>query len=147
MNKPPCVVTLTSPCRDVVNTTWEEGVDTEWSICVAGLPHTLAYRFHAPSNYLFFFFGFEKIYFLKSVLCGSRWTSKTSAIPSSYKRCTPWLELETCCANLKLFAITPYPLRPTNYPLHVHFNPYLAKIGCTFVSILNLVFKILIVLN
>jgi hypothetical protein len=147
MNTPPCVVTLTSPCRDVVNTTWEEGVDTEWSICVAGLPHTLAYRFHAPTNYFFFFLDLRKSYLSKNAFYGFRWTSKTPTVPNSYKRCTSWLELETCCADLKLFAITSHPLRPINYPLHVHFNPYLAKIGCAFVSILNLVFKILIVLN
>jgi hypothetical protein len=34
------------------------------------------------------------------------WASKTLAVPDSYKRCTPWLELETCYADLKLFIIT-----------------------------------------
>ena len=31
---------------------------------------------------------------LESLLCGSRWMGKTSAVPDSYKRCTPWLEFE-----------------------------------------------------
>jgi len=106
--------------------------------------HTSVYV-QAPTN--FFFFDLRKPYFLKNIFCESMWANKTLAVPSSYKRCTSWLELETCCADLKLFAITPHPLRPINYPLHVHFNPYLAKIGCAFVSILNLIFKILIVLN
>jgi len=42
----------------------------------------------------------------KSILCGFRWESKIPAVLSSYKRCTPLLELETCCANLKSFTIT-----------------------------------------
>jgi len=46
----------------------------------------------------------------KSALCEPRWASKTPAVSGSYKRCTPWLELETCCADLKPFAITPRPL-------------------------------------
>jgi hypothetical protein len=31
---------------------------------------------------------------LESLLRGSRWMGKTSAVPDSYKRCTPWLEFE-----------------------------------------------------
>jgi hypothetical protein len=58
----------------------------------------------------FFFFWIRgKPHPQESALCGLRWASKTPAVPSSYKRCTPWLELETCCANFKPFAIT---LRP-----------------------------------
>jgi len=57
----------------------------------------------------FFIFGFEKFYLLKNILCRSRWASKTPAVPDFYKRCTPWLKLETCCADLKSFTIT---LRP-----------------------------------
>jgi len=53
----------------------------------------------------FFFLNSRKPYPLESVLCGSRWASKTPAVPDSYKKCTPWLELETCYADLKLFAI------------------------------------------
>ena len=48
---------------------------------------------------------------LESALCGSRWAGKTPAVSDSFKRCTPWLELETYCANLKSFAITLCPLR------------------------------------
>ena len=62
--------------------------------------------FSTPQN----FFLSKKPHPLKSVLCGSRWASKTPAVPDSYKRCTPWLELETYCADLKLFAITLRPL-------------------------------------
>jgi hypothetical protein len=42
----------------------------------------------------------------ESVLCGCRWGNKTPVVPDSYKRCTPWLELETCCADFKPFTIT-----------------------------------------
>jgi hypothetical protein len=59
----------------------------------------------------FFFFYSRKLYFLKNIFCGFRWASKTPAVPDSYKRCTPWLELESCSANLKSFAITLRPLR------------------------------------
>jgi len=68
-----------------------------------------------PSRYAhwgqFFFFWIRgNLTPLESALCGRRWGSKTPAVPGSYKRCTPWLELETCCANLKPFAITLHPL-------------------------------------
>ena len=53
----------------------------------------------------FFFLDSRKPYPPKSALCGLRWVSKTPAVPGSYKRCTPWLELETCCANLKPFTL------------------------------------------
>jgi hypothetical protein len=61
------------------------------------------------------FFYSRKPHLSKSALCGSRWASKTSTIPYSYKRCTPWLELKTCCADLKLFVITLRPLRTLFY--------------------------------
>jgi hypothetical protein len=53
----------------------------------------------------FFFFDLRKPHFLESVLCRFRWASKTLTVPGSYKRCTSWLELETCCADLKPFGI------------------------------------------
>jgi hypothetical protein len=58
----------------------------------------------------FFFLDSRKPHSQESVFCGSRWASKTSAVSGSYKRCTPWLELETCCADLKFFTITLCPL-------------------------------------
>jgi hypothetical protein len=58
----------------------------------------------------FFFLDSKKPYLPESALCGSRWENKTPAVSSSYKRCTSWLEFETCCANLKPFTIT---LRPS----------------------------------
>jgi hypothetical protein len=68
---------------------------------------------HPTRQYFFFWFFLDlrKLYSLESVLCGFRWASKTPVVPCSYKRCTPWLKLETCCVNLKLFTITPQPLR------------------------------------
>jgi hypothetical protein len=60
---------------------------------------------------IIFFLDSRKPHPPKSTLCGPRWASKTPAVPSSYKRCTPWLELETCCVDLKSFAITLRPLR------------------------------------
>jgi hypothetical protein len=56
------------------------------------------------------FLLFKKTPSLKSVLCGTRWTSKIQVVPGSYKRYMPWLELETCYADLKLFIITLRPL-------------------------------------
>ena len=35
-----------------------------------------------------------------------RWVSKTLFVPDSYKKCTSWLKLKTCCVDLKPFAIT-----------------------------------------
>jgi len=53
-----------------------------------------------------FFFWFNKPHFSESVFCGLRWGSKTPAISDSYKKCIPWLELETCCTVLKPFTTT-----------------------------------------
>jgi hypothetical protein len=53
-----------------------------------------------------FFFYSRKSHSPKNALCRPRWASKTSAIPGFYKRCTSWLELETCYADLKSFAIS-----------------------------------------
>jgi hypothetical protein len=55
---------------------------------------------------LILFFYSRKPHFLKSIFCGLRWASKTSIVSDSYKRYRPWIELETCCADLKSFAIT-----------------------------------------
>jgi len=63
--------------------------------------------------YLFFFLDSRKPHPPESALCRPRWASKTLAVPDSYKRCTSWLELETCYADLKPFAITLRPLNPT----------------------------------
>jgi hypothetical protein len=60
---------------------------------------------HWIYNSKFIFLDSSKLHPLESALCGPRWASKTSAIPGSYKRCTSWLELETCCVDLKPFAI------------------------------------------
>jgi hypothetical protein len=56
-------------------------------------------------------FYLRKPYFLKSVFYRFRWTSKISIVPDFYKRCISWLELETCCADLKPFNITLRPLK------------------------------------
>ena len=66
---------------------------------------------HSSGCMVTFFFWIRGTPSSESALCGSRWATKTPAVPGSYKRCTPWLELETCCADLKPFAITPRPLR------------------------------------
>jgi hypothetical protein len=60
----------------------------------------------SKKEFFFFFFDSRKPHPPESALCGLRWGSKTSAVPGSYKRCTPWLELETCCADPKFFVIT-----------------------------------------
>jgi len=62
--------------------------------------------------FLLYLFSFDlrKPHPSESALCGPRWGSKTPAVPGSYKRCMPWLELETCCIDLKPFAITLRPL-------------------------------------
>jgi hypothetical protein len=59
----------------------------------------------------YFFLDSRKPYPPESVFYRHRWASKTPNVPGSYKRCTPWLELETCCADLKRFAITLRPLK------------------------------------
>jgi len=71
--------------------------------------HDFVWKFDTPRcrlQALFFFWIRENLISLESVLCGSRWGSKTLDIPGSYKRCMPWLELETYCADLKPFIIT-----------------------------------------
>jgi hypothetical protein len=56
---------------------------------------------------LFFFFLVRGNFILpENVFCGSRWGSKILAVPSSYKKCTSWLELETYYTDLKFFTIT-----------------------------------------
>jgi hypothetical protein len=62
------------------------------------------------ASFILFFWIRGNLTFLKSVLYRLRWGSKTPVVPGSYKRCTPWLELDTCCADLKPFAITLHPL-------------------------------------
>ena len=57
------------------------------------------------SSTCIFFFKFEKTLFLREYILRFRWASKILVALDSYKRCTPWLELETCCADLKLFII------------------------------------------
>jgi hypothetical protein len=65
----------------------------------------------AMLEFFFFFFWIRgNLTSPESALCGLRWGSKTPAVPGSYKRCTPWLELKTCCADPKPFAITLRPL-------------------------------------
>ena len=87
-----------------------------------------------PSSLLvqFFFFFFFFSFFLdlrkhhppESALYGPRWASKTPTVPGSYKRYTPWLELETYCADLNPFAITPRPLRTSIFLV----NPLLTSV-------------------
>jgi hypothetical protein len=60
---------------------------------------------------LYFVLDSRKFHFPESVFCGHRWESKILVVTGSYKRCTSWLKLEICCANLKLFTITLRPLR------------------------------------
>jgi hypothetical protein len=69
-----------------------------------------------PFHMFFFFLDSRKPHSSESVLCGPRWASKNPAVPDSYKRCTSWLELETCCADLKPFTIT---LRLLRTPFHM----------------------------
>jgi hypothetical protein len=65
---------------------------------------------HMFIELIFFFLDSRKPHPPESALYGPRWASKTPAVPGSYKRCTPWLELETWCADLKPFVITLRPL-------------------------------------
>lgn len=60
--------------------------------------------------FLFFFFRFEKILYLKSIFYRYKWVSKTPIVTGFYKNYMTWLELKNCCADLKLFIITSYPL-------------------------------------
>jgi len=83
---------------------------------------------HEAENMLWnIFLDSRKPHFSESTLCGSRWTSKTPAVPDSYKRCTPWLELETCCAHLKPFVITLRPLGTMLWNMLPLYNAYKAK--------------------
>ena len=59
---------------------------------------------HNP-QFEFFFLDSRKPHLPENTLCGPRWASKTPAVSGSYKKCTPWLELKTCYADLKFFAI------------------------------------------
>ena len=74
-----------------------------------------------------FFLDSRKPHFLESALCWSRWASKTPAVPGSYKRCTPWLELETCYAHLKPFVITLRPLGTMLWNMLPLYDAYKAK--------------------
>ena len=83
----------------------------------------------------FFFFNLRKLHLLKSVFYGLRWASKIPAVSDSYKRCTPWLELETCYTDLKSFAITLYPLRTWNDYYVIYRKYYLfcvEKVVCAW---------------
>jgi len=71
---------------------------------------SIIYSFFFNFLFKYFFFWFEETPTPESVFCGPRWVSKTLAVPGSYKRCTSWLELETCYANFKPFVITPRSL-------------------------------------
>jgi len=72
-----------------------------------------------------FFLDSRKPHPPESVLCGPRWGSKTPSVPGSYKRCTPWLEFGTCCADLKPFTITLCPLRTnTNKTLSIKIENF-----------------------
>ena len=60
---------------------------------------------------IFFILDSREPLLSKSILCGSRWASKTSVVLDFYKKCMLWLELEICCADLKSFIITLHSLR------------------------------------
>ena len=77
--------------------------------------------------YEIFFLDSRKLHFSESALCVSRWESKISVVSGSYKRCMPWLELETCCAHLKPFAITLRPLGTMLWNMLPLYNAYKAK--------------------
>jgi hypothetical protein len=70
-------------------------------------PMCYIYGFTFIEHFIYLFWIRGNFHFLKSVLCGSRWTIKTPAVPGSYKKYTSWLELEICYAYFKLFVITP----------------------------------------
>jgi hypothetical protein len=73
----------------------------------------------------FFFLNSRKPHLPENVLCGLRRASKIPTVPSSYKRCTSWLELKTCVADLKPFIITP---RSLNYKqIHATLLKYMYK--------------------
>jgi len=63
-------------------------------------------KLNVPRELNFFFLDLRKSYLSKNIFYRSRWGSKTLSVPDSYKKCTSWLELETCYANLKPFIIT-----------------------------------------
>jgi len=73
--------------------------------------NTKRFDLNLRPNIFFFFWIRGNLAPPESALCGPRWGSKIPVVSGSYKRCTPWLELETCCADLKPFAITLRPLR------------------------------------
>jgi len=77
---------------------------------------------HTHTHYFFWIRG--NFTSLQSAFCGLRWWNKTLAISGSYKRCTPWLEFETCCADLELFVITLRPLGTiyTHYCLTINYS-------------------------
>jgi hypothetical protein len=70
--------------------------------------------------YTFFFLDSRKPHLPKSAFCETKWVSKTLAVPGSYKRYTPWLELEIYSANLKSFIITPRSLGTLNIYTSTH---------------------------
>ena len=79
-----------------------------WVACLNPLDNSVEYLVLFCLD--FFFLNSRKPHLSKSVLCEPRWASKIMVIPDFYKRCTSWLELETCCVDLKLFTITLRPL-------------------------------------
>jgi hypothetical protein len=82
--------------------------DSVWTdyivVCVT---HTHTHdNIYSRQYLIFFFLNLRKPHFFKNILCKSRWGRKTPAVSGFYKRCTPWLELETCYTDLKSFVIT-----------------------------------------
>jgi hypothetical protein len=65
---------------------------TTWSNHPESQPNSYLSTQHTLFNN-FFFLDSRKPHPPESALCGPRWVSKTPAVPGSYKRCTPWLEL------------------------------------------------------
>jgi hypothetical protein len=84
---------------------------------------------------LIFCFDSQKPY-PKNIFCEFRWACKTLNVLNSYKRCTSWLELETCCADLEPFIIT---LRL----LETYFVLSITQITYMFGIVMQIVFKII----
>jgi len=80
-------------------------VVTRLECCSNKVYFTISSNFILYHPYFLFFFWFEETHPLESVLYESRWVSKIPTVPGSYKRCTAWLELKTCYADLKSFVI------------------------------------------
>jgi len=80
-----------------------------------------SYSFSHKTHYLYFFFWIQGNITPRKAHFVGPGESKTPTVSGSYKRCTLWLELQTCCADLKLFTIT---LQPLKTPLLIRSIPH-----------------------